>query len=110
MACKWQLRFNADKCVSMRITHSREKSETNYFLEKPLKDVDNFKDLGVTITTHGVITLFLSTDKNFHVYKHLNGSPSCKRKCSVDCFKTVDSAKTRHCLKLEEAIYIRRLP
>ena len=49
-ARKWQLRFNADKCESMRITHSRDKSETNYFLEKPLKDVDNFKDLGVTIT------------------------------------------------------------
>lgn len=49
-ARKWQLRFNADKCESMRITHSRDRSETNYFLEKPLKDVDNFKDLGVTIT------------------------------------------------------------
>ena len=34
----------------MRITHSRDRSETNYFLEKPLKDVHNFKDLGVTIT------------------------------------------------------------
>ena len=34
----------------MRITHSRDKSETNYFLDKPLKDVDNSKDLGVTIT------------------------------------------------------------
>ena len=51
----------------------------------------------------------LSTDKNSHVYKHLNGSPSCKRKCSVDCFKTVDSANSRHCLKLKEAIYISRL-
>ena len=49
-ARKWQLRFNAEKCESVRITHSRDKSETNYFLEKPLKDVDNFKDLGVTIT------------------------------------------------------------
>ena len=49
-ARKWQLRFNADKCESMRITHSRDRSETNYFLDKPLKDVDNFKDLGVTIT------------------------------------------------------------
>ena len=49
-ARKWQLRFNADKCESMRITHSRDRSETNYFLEKPLKDVHNFKDLGVTIT------------------------------------------------------------
>ena len=51
----------------------------------------------------------LSTDKNSHVYKHLNGSPSCKRKCSVDCFKIVDSANSRHCLKLKEAIYISRL-
>ena len=37
------------------------------------------------------------------------GSPSCKRKCSVDCFKILDSAKTRHCLQLKEAIYIIRL-
>ena len=49
-ARKWQLRFNADKCESMRITHSRDKSVTNYFLGQPLKDVNNFKDLGVTIT------------------------------------------------------------
>lgn len=49
-ARKWQLRFNADKCESMRITHLRDKSVTNYFLEKPLKDVTNFKDLGVTLT------------------------------------------------------------
>ena len=51
----------------------------------------------------------LSSDKNSHVYKHLNGSPSCKRKCSVDCFKIVDSAKTRRCLKPKEVIYISRL-
>ena len=43
-ATKWQLRFNADKCESMQITHSRDRSNTNYFLEKPLKDVANFKD------------------------------------------------------------------
>ena len=36
----------------------------------------------------------LSTDKKSHVFKHLNGSPSCNRKYSVDCFKIVDSAKT----------------
>ena len=51
----------------------------------------------------------LLTDKNSHVYKHLNASPSCKHKCSVDCFKILDSAKTRHCLKLKEAIYTSRL-
>ena len=50
----------------------------------------------------------LSTDKNSHVYKHVNGLPNCKRKCSVGCFKIVDSANSRHCLKLKEAIYISR--
>ena len=49
-ACKWQLRFNAHKCESIHITHSRDKSVTNYTLNKPLKDVDSFKDLGVVIT------------------------------------------------------------
>ena len=48
-ARKWQLRVNADKCESERITHLRDKSETNYFFENSLKGEDNFKDLGVTI-------------------------------------------------------------
>ena len=34
----------------MRITHTRDRSNSNYFLEKPLKDVANFKDLGIAIT------------------------------------------------------------
>ena len=42
-----QVRFDADKCESMHITHLRDKSVTNYTLDKPLKDVDSFKDLGV---------------------------------------------------------------
>ena len=49
-ARKWQLRFNADKCESIRITHSRDNSATNYTLGKSLKDMDRFKDLGVTIS------------------------------------------------------------
>lgn len=48
-ACKWQLRFNADKCESMRITHTRDKSTSQYMLDK-VKDAKNFKDLGVTIS------------------------------------------------------------
>ena len=47
-ARKWQLRFNADKCESMRITHTR--SITQYMLDKPLKDVKSFKDIGITIS------------------------------------------------------------
>ena len=49
-ASKWQLRFNADRCESMRITHTRDKSITQYMLDKPLKDVKSFKDIGVTIS------------------------------------------------------------
>ena len=44
--------------------------------------------------------------RHSHVYKHLNGSLSRKRKCLVDCFKILDSAKTIHRLKFKEAIYI----
>ena len=36
---EWQLPFNADKCESMRITHTRFKSVTQHMLDKPLKDV-----------------------------------------------------------------------
>ena len=49
-ARKWRLRFNADKCESMRITHTRDKSITQHMLDKPLKDVKSFKDQGVTIS------------------------------------------------------------
>ena len=44
---KWQLRFNEEKCEAMRITHSRDKSTTNYKLGTALKDVKSFKDLGI---------------------------------------------------------------
>ena len=43
-ARKWRLRFNADKCESMRITHTRDKSITQYMLDKPLKDLKSFKE------------------------------------------------------------------
>ena len=49
-AKKWQLRFNEEKCEAMRITHSRDKSTTNYKLGKALKDVKSFKDLGIIIS------------------------------------------------------------
>ena len=38
-AREWQLPFNTDKCESMRITHTRDKSVTQHMLDKPLKDV-----------------------------------------------------------------------
>ena len=49
-ACKWQVRFNAHKCESMHITHTGDKSITQYMLAKPLNNVKSFKDLGVAIS------------------------------------------------------------
>ena len=37
-AKKWQLRFNEEKCEAMRITHSRDKSTTNYKLGTALNE------------------------------------------------------------------------
>lgn len=49
---KWQLRFNVDKCESLRITvlYTINKSVTQYMLDKPLKDVKSFKDLRVMLS------------------------------------------------------------
>ena len=46
----WQICFNPDKCESMRITHKQDKSKPSYFLQKHLRAVESFQDLGVTIT------------------------------------------------------------
>ena len=46
------------------------------------------------------------TDKNSHVFKHLNSSSNCKNLYTSECFKMLDSAKTVYFLKLKEAFYI----
>ena len=52
--CKtWQLKFNPDKCKTMRITHKQDKSKESYTLDpncEILKSVKNIKDLGITIS------------------------------------------------------------
>ena len=52
--CKtWQLKFNPDKCETMRITHKQDKSKESYTLDPSgeiLKSVKNIKDLGITIS------------------------------------------------------------
>ena len=51
-AASWQMTFNADKCESIRITHSRDNTSPNYTLgENSLKSVQSVKDLGVTISS-----------------------------------------------------------
>ena len=49
----WQLKFNPDKCETMRITHRQDKSEDSYTLtpnREILKSVKNIKDLCITIS------------------------------------------------------------
>ena len=45
------------------------------------------------------------TDRNSHVFKHLNNSTNCKNHYTPNCFKILDSAKTTYTLKLKEAIH-----
>ena len=49
------------------------------------------------------------TDRNSHVFKHLNNSVDCKSSYSNDCFKILDSARTAYFLKVKEGIYIKHL-
>jgi len=48
----------------------------------------------------------LKTDKNSHVYKHLQNNLDCFNKSNSDCFSTLDTAKTKFQLKLKEGMYI----
>ena len=49
----------------------------------------------------------MSSDRLFHVYKHLQASESCRTFCNLDCFKILDSAPTRYQVKLKESMYIK---
>ena len=49
------------------------------------------------------------TDKNSHVFKHLNSSPNCKSQYTSNCFKLLYSAKTSYFPILKEAFDIKSL-
>ena len=48
----------------------------------------------------------LKTDKQSHVYKHVNASPQCKELCEDSCFSILDSANTKYGLRLKEGLHI----
>ena len=48
-----------------------------------------------------------TTDKNSHIYKHLQ-NPNCKSKYTRSCFTIIDTANTPFSLKLKEALHIRK--
>ena len=49
----------------------------------------------------------LSTDKNSHIFKHLNASKECKCKSSELLFTILDSAQTKLALRLKESMWIK---
>ena len=50
-ATLWQLRFNPEKCETMRITHSHHRSAPSYTMGSRITPVKCTKDLGVLISS-----------------------------------------------------------
>ena len=48
----------------------------------------------------------LKTDKNSHVYRHLQNNLECFNSCNSECFSILDTAATKFQLKLKEGMYI----
>ena len=48
----------------------------------------------------------LVSDKNSHILKHLQSSPDCKSKCTINCFSILDKANSQFSLKIKEGIHI----
>jgi hypothetical protein len=49
----------------------------------------------------------LRTDKQSHVYKHLQASEQCKTSCNETCFSILDHAATKYSLKIKEGMHIK---
>ena len=50
-ATLWQLRFNPEKCETMRITYSRDRSVPSYIMGSRITPVKYTKDLGILISS-----------------------------------------------------------
>ena len=48
-------------------------------------------------------------DKNSHRYQQLMSSTDCLNACSRDCFSILDSARTKHQLRIKESLFINQL-
>ena len=48
----------------------------------------------------------LTSDKNSHIFQHINGSETCKALCSEECFSILDITSTSFQLKIKEALHI----
>ena len=48
----------------------------------------------------------LKTDKNSHIYKHIQSSENCKQSCDESCFPILDTASSKFSLKIKEDMHI----
>jgi len=51
------------------------------------------------------ICKYLGTDKNLHIFKHLQSSKPCQDACNASFFQIIDSAKSYHQLNIKEALH-----
>ena len=49
----------------------------------------------------------LKSDKQSHIYKHLQTSDTCKQSCNENCFSILDSATSKYSLRIKEGIHIK---
>ena len=45
-------------------------------------------------------------EKMSHIYQHLMSSADCLEACSRDCFSILDTARTKHQLRIKESLFI----
>ena len=50
----------------------------------------------------------VTSDKNSHIFKHLNQNTNCEENYSLDCFKIIYSDKSSFKLKIKEGFHITR--
>ena len=48
----------------------------------------------------------ITSDKNSHIFQHINGSEACRSLCLEDCFSILCTASTSFQLKIKEALHI----
>ena len=48
----------------------------------------------------------LKSDKQSHIYKHLQSKEICKSKCDENCFSILDTASTKFSLQIKEGMHI----
>ena len=108
------------KSVSVKVVFTSFKIGQSFLNKDPVPSslksnvVYQFKCAGCSACYIGETTRHISsrieehlkTDKQSHIYKHLQNNLDCFNKSNNKCFSILDSARTKFQLKLKEGMYI----